>query len=158
WERLTRDHPQNPEFQAGLAQVYFCEGKLLHVTGRRAEAKKSYESALAIYEKLTRAEPSNTLLQKEYALCQARIGNLLGRAGTTIEAMKAYESALAILENLIKATPTKLNEIVSFKSDLAGVYMNIGTLQARTGQSGEALKSFEKALMIWQNLARYFPD
>ena len=52
WERLARVYPQNIEFQAGLAKIYFCQGKLLGDTGKLVEAKKSYESAVAIYEKL----------------------------------------------------------------------------------------------------------
>src|SRR5262249_9480574 len=52
WERLTRDRPQNTEFQAGLAKVCLCQGKLLSETGRRVEARKAYESAMAIYKKL----------------------------------------------------------------------------------------------------------
>ncbi len=158
WERLARDHPQNTEFQAGLAKVYFCQGKLLGDTGRHAEAKKSYERAVAIYEKLTKADPSDTYLQKQFALSQLRRGTLLEDSGKPIEAMKAYESAVAILEKLIKANPTNLNDLLNYQSDLAGIYMNIGVLQKNTGQPDEALKSYGKALPIWQKLGTEFPD
>jgi tetratricopeptide (TPR) repeat protein/predicted Ser/Thr protein kinase len=158
WERLTRDHPQNTEFQAGLARVHLCQGKLLGDTLRLAEAKKSYERAVAIYEKLIKADPSDTSLQKQLALSQIRSGNLSDESGKAIEAMKAYESAAAILENLIKANPTNLNDLLNYQSDLAGTFMNIGVLQKNAGQPDEALKSFEKALPIWQKIARDFPD
>ena len=158
WERLTRDYPQNTEFQEGLAKVYFCQGKLLGGTGRHADAKKSYDSAVAIYEKLTNANPGDTHLQKQFALSQMRRGILFEETGKTIEAMKAYDSAAAIMENLIKATQTNQNDLLNFKSDLAGIYMNIGVLQKNTGQPGEALKSFGKALPIWRTLGEDFPD
>ena len=61
WERLTRDHPQNAEFQVGLAEVHFCQGKLLGDTGRFDESKKSYERAAAIYEKLMQRRPGRRL-------------------------------------------------------------------------------------------------
>ncbi len=158
WERLTRDHPQNKEFQAGLAKVYFCQGKLLGDTGRRVDAKKSYESAAAIYEKLTNSDPGDAYLQRQFALSQVRSGVLLEDSGKPTEAMRAYESAKAILEKLIEANPTNLSELLNFKSDLAGIYMNIGVLQKTTGQPDEALKSFGKALPIWQELGQEFPD
>ena len=158
WERLTRDHPQNTEFQAGLAKVYFCQGKLLGDTGRHVEAKKSYESAVAIYEKLTNADPGDAYLQKQFALSQVRSGILLEESGKPIEAMKAYESAVAIFENLIKANPTNLNDHLNYQSDLAGTYMNIGTLQRNTGKPAEALKSYGRALPIQKKLAQEFPE
>jgi serine/threonine protein kinase len=158
WERLASDYPQNTEFQAGLAKIYFCQGKLQGDTGKLVEAKKSYESAAAIYENLINAEPSNSYIQKQFALSKLRIGIALEESGKPIEAMKAYESAAAILERLIKASPTDLNDLLSFKSDLAGTYMNIGTLQRTTGQPDEALKSYGKALPIWRQIAQDFPD
>jgi serine/threonine protein kinase len=158
WERLTRDHPQNTEFQAGLAKVCLCQGKLLSETGRLVDAKKSYESAIAIYEKLTSADPSDAYLKKQLALIQLRSGVLFEQSGKPIGAMKAYESARAILENLIKAKPTNLNDYLNYQTDLAGVYMNIGVLQQNTGQLNDALKSYGKALPIWQKLAQDFPD
>ena len=75
WERLTRDHPQDTEFQAGLAEVYFCQGKLLGDTGKFDESKKSYERAAAIYEKLIKADPGDTSLQRQFALSQVRSGS-----------------------------------------------------------------------------------
>ncbi len=158
WERLTRDQPQNREFQAGLAKVYFCQGKLQGDTGRRGEAKKSYDRAVAIYEELTNADPSDTHLQNQFALSQVRRGVMFEDDGKPIEAMKAYGSAARIIENLIKATPTDLNDLLNFKSDLAGIYMNIGLLQRKMGQPDEALKSFGKALPIWKKLGQDFPD
>jgi tetratricopeptide (TPR) repeat protein/tRNA A-37 threonylcarbamoyl transferase component Bud32 len=157
WERLTRDHPQNSEFQAGLAKVYFCQGKLLADTGRPVEAKKSYERAVAIYEKLTSAKPSDASLQNQFALSQVRRGTLLEDSGNPTEAMKAYESAAAIIKNLINAKPTNLNDHLNYQSNLAGIYMNIGVLQKNIGQPDEASKSLGNALPIWQKLARDFP-
>src|SRR5262249_2325638 len=72
WERLTRDHPQNTQFEAGLANVSICKGKVLSETGRLVEAKKSYEKAVAIYKKLTSADPSDAYLQKQLALSLLR--------------------------------------------------------------------------------------
>ena len=54
--------------------------------------------------------------------------------------MKSYESAVAIFEKLIKANPTNLDELLSYQSDLAGTYMNIGSLQSNTGKPAEALE------------------
>ncbi len=158
WERLTRDHPQNAEFQAGLAKIYFCQGKLLGETGRPAEAKKSYESAVAIYEKLINADPSDAYLQKQFALSQVRSGLLLEDSGKPIEAIKAYESAVAIFENLIKANPTNLNDHLNYQSDLAGTYMNVGALQMNAGKPAESLKSYGRALAIQKKLAQEFPE
>jgi serine/threonine protein kinase/tetratricopeptide (TPR) repeat protein len=157
WERLTRDHPQNTEFQAGLARVYFCQGKLLGDTGRLVEAKRSYESAVAIYGRLSNANPGDTNLRKQFALSQLRRGTLLEDSAKPIEAMKAYESAAAIFENLINANPTDLNDLLNYQTDLAGTYMNMGVLQKNTGQPDEALKSFEKALPIFRKLGQDFP-
>ncbi|MGO9924553.1 MAG: protein kinase domain-containing protein [Isosphaeraceae bacterium] len=157
WESLAKDHRQNTEFQAGLAKVYFCQGKLLRETGRRAEAKKSCESAVAIYEKLSNADPSDTYLQKQFALSQVRRGILLENSGP-IEAMKAYESAVAIFERLIKAAPTHLNDLLNYQSDLAGTFMNVGSFQVKTGKPAEALESYGRALAIQKKLAQEFPE
>jgi hypothetical protein len=64
WQRLTREHPQNSSFQAGLAKTYLCQGKLFGETGRRPEAKKSYESAVAAYENLAKANPGDASHQR----------------------------------------------------------------------------------------------
>jgi tetratricopeptide (TPR) repeat protein len=103
-----------------------------------------------------------TLLKEPLAFFRSlraiRSGNLLEKSGKPIDAMKAYESAVEILENLIKASPANLNDLLNYQTDLAGVYMNIGIHQKKAGQPDEALKSYGKALPIWQKLARDFPD
>ena len=131
---------------------------MLGETGRPSEAKKSYESAAAIYEKLLTADPSDAYLQRQFALSQVRSGILLEDSGKPIEAMKAYESAVAIFEKLIESNPTNRNDLLNFKFDLAGIYMNIGVLQKNAGQPDEALKSFGNALPIWRKFGQDFPD
>jgi tetratricopeptide (TPR) repeat protein/predicted Ser/Thr protein kinase len=158
WERLTRDHPQNRDFQAESAKVYFCQGKLFDETGRPAEAKKSYESAVAIFEKLTSADPGDRELQRSLALSRVRSGLLLASSGKPVEAMTALTSAVAIFEKLTRDESPDLNERLNFQSDLAGTYMNIGTLQRDLGKPDEALKSYGLALAIQAKLVQDYPD
>ena len=34
WQRLTRDDPEDPEYQGGLASIHNCRGRFLTATGQ----------------------------------------------------------------------------------------------------------------------------
>ena len=156
WRRLTSEHAQNAEYQAGLAKVQMCQGKILQETGRLVEAKKSYESALSLYQELSETEPTNPVIQRQSALTHLRLGTLIEDL-QPVEAMKEFELAATIYENLINSKPADLQVLTDSLDGLAGTYQNMGHLQKNTDKPTEALQSYEKSLAIWRKIAQDFP-
>ena len=81
WQRLTAEHPEEADYQSGLASIQNCRGNMLRATGKLAEARKAYETALAIQQKLADAHPIVTQYQSELAQSYNNFGILLSATG-----------------------------------------------------------------------------
>ena len=77
-------------------------GTLQASTGKSAEAKKSFESALEICQKLTDAHPTVTEFQNRVATIHMHIAGLQD----VTEALESQRRAAAIWQKLIDAHPT----------------------------------------------------
>ena len=97
-----------------------------------AEARKAYETALAIRQKLADAHPTVTEYQINLATTHNNLGILLRATGAAAEARKAYETALAIQQKLADAHPT----VTEYQSDLATSHNNLGHLVERHRRAG----------------------
>jgi serine/threonine protein kinase/tetratricopeptide (TPR) repeat protein len=153
WEGLTRDEPDNPRYQRGLATIHDCRGNFLWATGQPAGARRAYESALAIWRRLADDHPTVTQFQRDLAISHNDLGILLGATGQPAEARRAYEAALAIQRKLAEGHPT----VTQYQRDLANSHNDLGILLGATGQPAEAREAFESALAIRRKLAEDHP-
>jgi tetratricopeptide (TPR) repeat protein len=125
----------------------------LRAIGEAGEARRSYESALAIRRKLAEDHPTVTEYQGDLAASHKDLGSLLSETGQTAEARAAHESALAIGQKLAGDHPTATR----YQGDLADSHNNLGLLLWATGQPAEARHVYESALAIGRKLAEDHP-
>jgi tetratricopeptide (TPR) repeat protein len=101
-ERLVRDHPDVPDFQAELARTHSDLGGLHHNVGQDEQAESDLQRALPILEKLAREHPD----VPEYAWGLAYGYEVLGMAANAQDktdlALASCDKAVAILETLVE--------------------------------------------------------
>jgi serine/threonine-protein kinase len=153
WEGLTRDDPDNPDYQSELARIHRCRGIFLSATGHSTEARRSFEAALAIARKLAEDHPTVARYQDDLAASHNSLGILLHDTGQPAEARRSFESALAIRRELAEDHPT----VTRYQGDLARSHNNLGALLSATGQMAEARRAYETALTIRRELAEEHP-
>jgi tetratricopeptide (TPR) repeat protein len=115
WLGLTRDDPDNAEYQDRLGTILKCQGNFLSTTGRQSEALAVIEQARAIFERLVWDNPTVTDFQSHLAKSHDDTGVLLRATGKPSEALTAYEQARAIFERLARDNPSD----TGFQTDLA---------------------------------------
>jgi tetratricopeptide (TPR) repeat protein len=147
--KLAEANPVVIAYQRGRSH-----GVVLMETGKRAEALKSYEAALANAQELARTNPSVTEFQHGLAETYNNIGSLYRRTGKPSDALRSFAAALKIDTKLADANPS----VSAFQRDRAISHNNIGVLLMETGKPVEALKSYEAALAISAKLAKANPS
>src|SRR5262249_7495743 len=89
WEGLTRDDPDNPKYQRGLATTNICRGEFLRAAGETAASLRSSDVALAILRKLADDPPAVTQYQSDLAQSHHNLGRLLSETGQPAEARRS---------------------------------------------------------------------
>jgi serine/threonine protein kinase len=148
WEGLTRDDPENPEYQSGSAWIHNCRGRFLSDTGQPGEARRAIESALAIRRKLAEDHPTVTLYQRDPAASHQSLGLLLSETGRPAEARRSYESALAIGRKLAEDHP----EAPDFASNLGGTLNDWALIDLDEQHFAKAREDLQEAI-TWQKNA-----
>ncbi len=110
--------------------------------GKRPEAEEQYRKALAIQEKLAVRLPRRAGVPPGSGPQPQQPGDSAGRPGKRPEAEEQYRKALAIQEKLVADFPA----VPEYRVDLGGSYCNFGILVRDSGQPGESLEWFEKAI------------
>jgi tetratricopeptide (TPR) repeat protein len=116
--------------------------------GRKAEALRSFEKALSLYEKLVGKEHDKSQNDDALVAIHGAMGTLLSRLGRPTDAIESLRRALAIREPLALAQPNNL----PYQTDWAWRLAAIGKLLDQTGRKTEALRSFKKALAIYERI------
>jgi tetratricopeptide (TPR) repeat protein len=124
------------------------------MSGRRAEAERSYGEAIRLLEPLAKEHPDVTEYQADLAKSYDNLGDLQAESGRGVEAERSYGEARRLLEPLAKAHP----EVTAYQDQLAGTYRSLGNLQAEWGRGGEAERSYGEALRLSEPLAKAHPD
>jgi eukaryotic-like serine/threonine-protein kinase len=137
-EKLVTDFPAVPEYRQDLAASHNRLGYLLAGRGKGPEAEEQYRKALPIQEKLVAEFPAVPEYRKDLALSRNNLGAVL--AGP--EAGEQYRKALAIRETLVAEFPA----VRQYRVELGGSYCNFGISLMNSGQPGESLVWFEKAI------------
>ena len=155
-ERLAEKHPQDKKVQQDLAKDYQTlagieGGNVSANLGDALGALKLHRKVAEIAEKLSTAEPADPSLRRFLASAVLRLGDQLVLTGTLHEAQNQYQRGRGILEAL--ASPNNATSQV----DLAGVYVDLGSVQLSTGDLVAAQASCRKALELYKQLSEADP-
>jgi eukaryotic-like serine/threonine-protein kinase len=167
YEGLVHSQPDVARFQSDLAICCNDLGNLLKYLGERPEAMTIHQRGLEIRERLARANPNAVRYQNELAKGHANIGNLLNETGRKSEALLAYKKASEINEKAIAGRPIVLafasdlgkpfNTLAAVQSDLARECYAMGNVLVELDQPVEAVRSYQKAETIMEELVAEHP-
>jgi tetratricopeptide (TPR) repeat protein len=125
WQTFARQEGTDDQSRAVAAEGHFRVAFLWAQLGRRDEAKRKYEQAIALWEKLVAEFPTVPDYRRDWVSELARshnnLGALLRDTGKRDEAEEQYRSSLAIREKLVAEFPT----VPDYRSDLASSHNNL---------------------------------
>jgi len=148
-ERLVKENPRDFLLQLELSATHRRIGREWTKCGKPVDALKSYQVAALILEQLMLRRPGSSQICARLVGVYSEIGKLL-EAQEPAAALEFLQKALLIREKLVKIFPDNL----IYQTDLAGSYGNIGQMLDQAGRRTEALKSFEKAMEIYEGIER----
>jgi serine/threonine protein kinase/tetratricopeptide (TPR) repeat protein len=145
------DRPgHDPALRRELADTYQSMAAVTSTIGARADARKAYEQALAIYDELERAEPGNVELQRKRGSILNSIAILFDASETCLDRLKQAHDTY---NRYLQARPVDRG----LRSGLGVTLNNLGTLCQRTGRP-EARDWFEKARILQERLLAEHPS
>jgi tetratricopeptide (TPR) repeat protein len=118
--------------------------------GRREDALKAAEEAVAVYRRLAQLWPD--AYEPYLAGSLKNLGKMLSELGRREEAREAAEEAVAVHRRLAQLWPD------AFEPDLASSLNNLGTMLSELGRREDALKAAAEAVAIRRRLAQSRPD
>lgn len=151
FQTVSRASPDNDVVLQTLADARRERGSLQYRQGAYSAALKTLQEARQQYETLRTAEP-NMSLEKDLADCLVGIGHVQWQSSRPLDASKSYAAALAIREPWVARQP-----FPKARAELARNHASLGQAYAELGQNAAALKSFERALQIREDLVRTNP-
>src|SRR5262249_53637186 len=113
-----------------------------------AEARDSFEQALAIQQKLADANPMIPGFQRDLTRIYNNFGRMHVRQQHFAEAFAAFDTALSIGQKIVDAHPT----VEYYTSRLAFSHAYRGRARVRSGQSAGATADLRRALDLWASL------
>jgi tetratricopeptide (TPR) repeat protein/predicted Ser/Thr protein kinase len=162
--QLSEAHPDRPEYRRDLARTLNNLGILLRGGGRE-KAERCFREAVALQNRLIEEEPSAPELRREAARTYTNLGVCLEEAaanpstGESIpkearqfrqQAKEAFDAAWNILHDLSERYPI----VPAYRSDLSGVYLNLGQLLVRMEQPGQAREAFHWAGTLREDVVK----
>jgi tetratricopeptide (TPR) repeat protein len=113
------------------------------------------QTAVTYLDSTATAIRGDAQAERELASAYRRLGDVQGNAvgaslGDSASALASYQKALTLLETVIHNKPSEL----AAHADRLIVYHRIGSLQAYTGKSTDALQTFQKAIALGIPLLR----
>jgi eukaryotic-like serine/threonine-protein kinase len=152
FEELANKEPANLAYRQDLAAVCNNLGNLLNDTGRKAEAEKAYEDALAIQKKLVdESEPGTEArkrIRQELATSCYSLARVKQTLGQTDQALPLLGQALDLQEQLRTEDP----RAPIYRQDMARTLDAQGQVFLQKGQAAEAEKSLRRSLALLDEL------
>ncbi len=136
-----------------LASAHSGLGVLFRDSRRYDDALLEFREALAIQEDIANKQPSVAHLAK-YAVTLTRIGYVLSEQSNFTDAIQNYERAIDFFQRAARIDPTD----VSVQSLLARAQVGLGDVFMRTDQYDKAIKQYQSALQIREQLLTKSPD
>ena len=153
-ERLTRDHPDVPEWQRDRSVGYNQVGKLQLAQGHTAAAVESFRDSLALVQRVADAQPDEPEWQRDLAISHRNLGDAQLAQGDAAGAEASYRAALAISERLLATSPENLDR----QYDLSIDHNRLWKLQASRGDMAGAEVSARSRIAVLERLVDRAPD
>lgn len=159
-ERIRRYHEAHPvdsghaESQREQGVALSQQGDVLRAQGQLADARRSYEGSLAIFEELATKNPQSPSRQRDLAVSYEKVADVLREEGQWGEALSSYRHSLAIFESQEQQEP----ENPEWARNLAVCLVRLGDSLREHGQLAEASQSYQKSLTLSERLTRQEPE
>jgi len=131
-----------------------ADEKLLNVPHMEPVRKALLEQALGFYQRFLEERSDDPKIMFETAKAYGRVGYISGLMGRPEEAVSAYRKAIELGEELVRGfggQPTH-------RSELADSYDGLATELHKTTLGEEAYGAWDKAIAIYEGLARESPE
>ena len=156
WEKLVAEHPDNPDYQANLAQTLTDFGTvLLPLDGQLDAALGVLLRAQTLVEALIAADPQSAPRRRELGRILLNIAEIQRQQGTPDDAIISLQRVLAIVSQLDTEEPESLESRIA----LAEAYSRLGRLLAgQPAELREAMTDYEQAIEIQGSVNQEHPE
>jgi serine/threonine protein kinase/tetratricopeptide (TPR) repeat protein len=151
---LTRDYPENADYQARLAESYYHLSQYHADAGRFQEAVQTSEAALALIKSVSAKHPAESRYQSQTVTVLIGLSTLYGPARRAREAEEALTEALALLNALTAKHPDDPGHAYNRAECLT----NLAVRYANAGRIEEAMRARRQALETVQSLVKRYPE
>jgi tetratricopeptide (TPR) repeat protein len=138
---MTDSNPKAPAYRDDVASCHTRIGDLIRSLGRPAEARDSYERAIAIRESLIQAEPKTPSYHIGLAYSLRRRGLACGETGDPAGAAADAGRALALYDGLPSRSGEEWFETSCCHAALAGLAKRGGSGASAVDSASEAKKA-----------------
>jgi non-specific serine/threonine protein kinase/serine/threonine-protein kinase len=152
-ESINRDHPELADQAYALAMDSGDLGTLQQMAGQLDSALASIRRAIVVLERLDRQYPGVVSYQRGLASTYNMMSDLHRRRLEPAESLDVAEKARALLERLVAEHQKEFEA----RADLAKSYNNIARAQQIFREPGAALRSFQRAIDLYEGLPELDP-
>jgi serine/threonine-protein kinase len=145
----------HPSLKRQVAQAWLRVGNIKAELGPADQAELAFREAIARFDELARLEPTSTSIKHHLAEAHLHLGLLLQQTGRRSEALEAFRQATTQCEHQGETGPGLRDP---FRANLAACYGNLANLYYEMGQRVEALRNYEKAQAVLEQLLREDPE
>ena len=132
-----------------LGMAHWMLGDILLLDGDAKGALQSYQEQLRIVQPLATADPTNAVLQYDFGCAHARVGNALSILGDQRSGLVMFNRAIKMFEAQLARDPAYIKP----RFCLAASHIWMGEAFARTGNTAQALSSYQTGMAGWDPLA-----
>jgi non-specific serine/threonine protein kinase/serine/threonine-protein kinase len=148
---VAAQRPDDPAALFALASAHRFLGNLHAKQGAVAEARRSYGEAARIADALSARDPGNAEYWIQHGRALVGLGRETASAGDLASALRIYDRALAVSEQAARLDP-------AHRLGLALAHQAVADGRLTAGEAARALGHVQKALALYEELARESPD
>lgn len=153
-ERLLAGDPSNRGLQREVAASYTTLGGSLFQVGQWAGVLPARQNALKLYVALAQHQNATSEDWHGLALANLRMGSILRHSKEPAQSERHYLDAMKAARGGLKRWPTNLG----LRQMEASAASGLGSLKLELGQMDAALRNFQTAQGIYEDLERADPD
>jgi tetratricopeptide (TPR) repeat protein len=131
-----------------IATAYQRRGDIFLMLGNTAEARRNFESCLAVAARLRAANPNGLREQRVECLATRSMGEVSLRSGDARKAREHFRRATGLAQDLAQAGPDN----VEAKFDLTQCYNALGSAELRLGDARAAAAAYDRVIAVAQGI------
>jgi len=157
-EALLSEQPDNSEAVSRLGAQRWIRAGLLRDRGKAPEALKLADDGIRLLEGAHASDPSNGTVCYRLALLWWQKGRMMGASGDRGQELVLIGKARDLLVTLEERTEYGLSRSDQLKKSLGYLLGDFGHAQTLANKGGEAKKTFEQAVTVWEALLKSQPQ